>query len=152
MSHKLNKSGNIGGRKMKTIYRCEKCGKEFTDGNGISGWDDAYKCEQSHLEPDTSMIWQREVANRMSYKTGDKTPNSMIVPFREYNSDINESEWVYKVYKCIGDVDKKELDKMVSERDARLAQEESDHLKWKTEYEEREAKKKAEEEPESEEC
>lgn len=61
---------------MKSLYLCEKCGKMHTS------YDDAWKCEQSHITLDQVFSWDLPDGSDMQvnfYQEGEATPEYMVM-------------------------------------------------------------------------
>lgn len=57
---------------MKTLYRCELCGKDYED------WEKAGDCEESHVKPTVYQDWHDE-ATMPRYKPGKRYPDILKV-------------------------------------------------------------------------
>ena len=69
---------------MKSLYLCEKCGKMHTS------YDDAWKCEQSHITLDQVFSWDLPVGSDIQvdfYQEGEATPEYMVMKANVYNKD-----------------------------------------------------------------
>ena len=61
---------------MKSLYLCEKCGKMHTS------YDDAWKCEQSHITLDQVFSWDLPNGSDIQvnfYQEGEATPEYMVM-------------------------------------------------------------------------
>ena len=61
---------------MKELYLCEKCGKMHTS------YDDAWKCEQSHITLDQVFSWDLPNGSDMQvdfYQDGESLPEYMVM-------------------------------------------------------------------------
>ena len=61
---------------MKSLYLCEKCGKMHTS------YDDAWKCEQSHITLDQVFSWDLPNGSDMQvnfYQNGESLPEYMVM-------------------------------------------------------------------------
>lgn len=69
---------------MKELYLCEKCGKMHTS------YDDAWKCEQSHITLDQVFSWELPVGSDMQvdfYHEGEPLPEYMVMKANVHNKD-----------------------------------------------------------------
>ena len=69
---------------MKELYLCEKCGKMHTS------YDDAWKCEQSHITLDQVFSWDLPNGSDMQvdfYQEGESLPEYMVMKANVYNKD-----------------------------------------------------------------
>ena len=66
---------------MKQIYVCERCGAQYSD------WDEAYKCENSHVALD---IINRSNLAEAHYEPGSTLPSSIAVQYQVIDSDTGE--------------------------------------------------------------
>ena len=75
---------------MKQIYVCERCGAQYSD------WDEAYKCENSHVALD--IINRSNLAEAddelmeivAHYEPGSTLPSSIAVQYQVIDSDTGE--------------------------------------------------------------
>ena len=75
---------------MKQIYVCERCGAQYSD------WDEAYKCENSHVALD--IINRSNLAEAddelmeivAHYEPGSTLPSSIPVQYQVIDSDTGE--------------------------------------------------------------
>lgn len=62
---------------MKNLYVCEKCGKTFTD------WDEAYKCENSHVDVESLYTFNLDVQDvpmpTQFWNEGEESPSIVIL-------------------------------------------------------------------------
>ena len=71
---------------MKELYLCEKCGKMH------NSYNDAWKCEQSHITLDMLFSWELPNGADIQvdfYSEGDATPEYMVMKANVYNEDGN---------------------------------------------------------------
>ena len=69
---------------MKELYLCEKCGKMHTS------YDDAWKCEQSHITLDQVFSWDLPNGSDMQvdfYQDGESLPEYMVMKANVYNEN-----------------------------------------------------------------
>ena len=69
---------------MKELYLCEKCGKMHTS------YDDAWKCEQSHITLDQMFSWDLPNGSDIQvdfYQEGESTPEYMVMKANVRNDD-----------------------------------------------------------------
>ena len=69
---------------MKELYLCEKCGKMHTS------YDDAWKCERSHITLDQVFIWELPNGANIQvdfYREGEDTPEYTVMKANVYNED-----------------------------------------------------------------
>ena len=67
---------------MKSLYLCEKCGKMHTS------YDDAWKCEQSHVTLDQVFSWDLPNGSDMQvdfYQDGESLPEYIVMKANVYN-------------------------------------------------------------------
>ena len=129
---------------MKQLYICDKCGATF------DSWDDAYNCENSHIDTFTDEL-EPERVKRFTYAQGQAAPRSIIQAVKA--ETWVESEQKYKVdfpfykYKYAGTLSEQEAAEIVAEYEARKAEEDRRYAEWKAKWDaERKAK---EQEPET---
>lgn len=69
---------------MKQLYLCEKCGKMH------DSYDDAWKCERSHVTLDQVFSWELPNGADIQvdfYREGEATPEYMVMKANVYNED-----------------------------------------------------------------
>ena len=69
---------------MKELYLCEKCGKMHTS------YNDAWKCEQSHITLDQVFSWDLPSGSNMQvdfYQEGESLPEYVVMKANVYNKD-----------------------------------------------------------------
>ena len=69
---------------MKELYLCEKCGKMHTS------YDDAWKCERSHITLDQMFNWELPNGSDIQcnlYQEGESLPEYMVMKANVYNED-----------------------------------------------------------------
>ena len=69
---------------MKELYLCEKCGKMHTS------YNDAWKCEQSHITLDQMGSWDLPNGSDMQvdfYQEGESLPEYMVMKANVYNEN-----------------------------------------------------------------
>lgn len=69
---------------MKQLYLCEKCGKMH------DSYDDAWKCERSHITLDQVFSWELPNGADIQvdfYREGEATPEYMVMKANVYNED-----------------------------------------------------------------
>lgn len=69
---------------MKELYLCEKCGKMHTR------YDDAWKCEQSHITLDQMYGWDLPNGSDIQvnfYQNGESLPEYMVMKANVYNEN-----------------------------------------------------------------
>ena len=67
---------------MKELYLCEKCGKMHTS------YDDAWKCEWSHITLDQVYSWDLPNGSDLQvdfYQEGESLPEYMVMKANKYN-------------------------------------------------------------------
>ena len=138
---------------MKTVYVCEKCGKQFET------YEEVYKCEESHRTVETIGRWdlasedRYKVAEGYTVSLGDELqdyttckalPDTIMVKYRKIDEDGTPvvDEYGYPVYS----VSFYSIDKTANRVDAGLLRrvERSILERSKEQYQEIEARKKRE--------
>ena len=69
---------------MKELYLCEKCGKMHTS------YDDAWKCELSHITLDQVFSWELPNGSDIQcnlYQEGESLPEYMVMKANVYNEN-----------------------------------------------------------------
>lgn len=69
---------------MKELYLCEKCGKMHTS------YDDAWKCERSHITLDQVFNWELPNGSDIQcnlYQEGESLPEYMVMKANVYNEN-----------------------------------------------------------------
>ena len=69
---------------MKELYLCEKCGKMHTS------YDDAWKCERSHITPEQVFSWELPNGSDMQvnfYQEDEATPEYMVMKANVYDEN-----------------------------------------------------------------
>lgn len=69
---------------MKQLYLCEKCGKMH------DSYDDAWKCERSHITLDQVFSWELPNGADIQvdfYREGEATPEYIVMKNNVYNED-----------------------------------------------------------------
>ena len=81
---------------MKSLYKCEKCGKVFDD------YDECYSHEYSHWTLERGYCDITDTLDSMTeYKEGQEEPNVIHMVFSRWNSDKGEYEKRCGKYKLI---------------------------------------------------
>lgn len=72
---------------MKNLYVCEKCGKTFSD------YDEAYKCENSHIDVESLYTFNLDVQDKpmptQFWNDGEVAPSIIIMQRIRTDSDGN---------------------------------------------------------------
>lgn len=72
---------------MKNLYMCEKCGKTFSD------WDEAYKCENSHIDVESLYTFNLDTQDKhmptQFWEDGEVAPSIIIMQRIRTDSDGN---------------------------------------------------------------
>lgn len=79
---------------MKNLYQCEKCGKTYCE------YDEAHKCEESHLELDMNSAY-RNLSELIVYKEGSTVPSEIVIRSSvqgKYNFSTQEYDEIPPVY------------------------------------------------------
>ena len=132
---------------MKQLYICDKCGAQFDT------WDDAYNCENSHIETFTDEM-EPERIKRFTYAQGQAAPR-MIIQAVKAETWV-ESEQKYKVdftfykYKYAGTLSEQESSEIIAEYEARKAKEEAEYAEWRARWDAERKAKEAETKSDSE--
>lgn len=125
---------------MKQIYMCEKCGTQYEE------YDDAYKCEESHVALDLGgSEFALECWETAKYSLGHAIPDEIVLPSQQksvWNEDAQKWEPVYTfgVYKLVKTLSDKDVAKII---DAKNKREEQSRREWEEYMERRGAEKKA---------
>lgn len=124
---------------MKTMYICDKCGKEF------ESWDECYACENSHITS-FSYLLDEEVQKRLRYNPGCPAPTELIMPEQKdvYNEATQQYDttFTFWTHKLVGRVSKKEADAINAEYQERKVKEDAYWAEYRAK---REAEKAAKE-------
>lgn len=72
---------------MKNLYVCEKCGKTFNN------WDEAYKCENSHIDVESLYTFNLDVQDKLMptqfWNEGGVAPDIIIMQHIRTDSEGN---------------------------------------------------------------
>ena len=98
---KENPINQKGYRAMTTMYKCEKCGKIFSE------YDECYTHENGHwiLDRWTSMINETDLDTMTEYKEGQEEPNVVHLFFKRWNSEKCEYEGRCGKFKLVSSYD-----------------------------------------------
>lgn len=85
---------------MTTMYKCDKCGKQFTD------YDECYKHETEHWLVGRGWNELTDTLDSMTeYKEGQEEPNVVHIVFERWNSEKGEYERRCGKFKLISSYD-----------------------------------------------
>ena len=122
---------------MKEMYQCEKCGKIH------DSYDDAYKCENSHIS-----IADADEFNSQVWNFGDIMPRDVVLQSANvWDENAQEYRHKYAVYTLKKMLTQKECDAIDKAKEEKQQKEREE---WEEYMRRREERKKAEEAERSE--